>query len=70
MCFFQALEEEETMTPEQLAIKNVGKQVSYLLYLAVLIILTIVGSLLKRKIKKEKLASGDDFNIDEVKKDF
>jgi len=23
------LEEEETMTPEQLAIKNVGKQVSY-----------------------------------------
>jgi len=26
---FQALEEEETMTPEQLAIKNVGKQVSY-----------------------------------------
>ena len=25
--FFQALEEEETMTPEQLAIKNVGKQV-------------------------------------------
>jgi len=24
----QALEDEETMTPEQLAIKNVGKQVS------------------------------------------
>ena len=26
--FFQALEEEEKMTPEQLAIKNVGKQVN------------------------------------------
>ena len=28
--FLQALEEEEKMTPEQLAIKNVGKQVSFL----------------------------------------
>ena len=27
--FLQALEEEETMTPEQLAIKNVGKQVGH-----------------------------------------
>ena len=25
--FFQALEDEDKMTPEQLAIKNVGKQV-------------------------------------------
>ena len=35
-----------------------------------MIILTVIGYLLKRKIKKEKLASGDDFNIDEVKKDI
>lgn len=26
-CFLQAVEEEDKMTPEQLAIKNVGKQV-------------------------------------------
>ena len=27
---FQAVEEEDKMTPEQLAIKNVGKQVQYI----------------------------------------
>jgi len=27
VCLLQSLEEEEKMTPEQLAIKNVGKQV-------------------------------------------
>ena len=27
VCFLQAVEDEDTMTPEQLAIKNVGKQV-------------------------------------------
>jgi hypothetical protein len=30
LCILQALEEEEKMTPEQLAIKNVGKLVSLL----------------------------------------
>jgi hypothetical protein len=43
---------------------------SILLYLACLIILTIVGAVLKKRIKKEKSASGEDFKIEEVKRDI
>lgn len=43
---------------------------SILLYLVFLILLTIVGAVLKKRIKKEKLASGEDFKIEEVKRDI
>jgi hypothetical protein len=35
-----------------------------------LIIFTIIGTLLKKRIKREKMTSGEDFKIEEVKKDI
>ncbi len=43
---------------------------SILLYLASLIIFTIIGGCLKKRIKKEKSTSIEDFRIEDVKKDI
>ncbi len=43
---------------------------SIVLYLSSLIIFTIIGALLKRRIKKEKLSSGEEFKLEDVQKDI
>ena len=43
---------------------------SILLYFALLLIFTIIGAFLKKKIKKEKLVSVDDFRIEDIKRDI
>ena len=40
------------------------------LYLAALVVFTIVGVILKKKIKKEKLLSGEEFKLEDVQKDI
>lgn len=39
-------------------------------YLAALVVFTIVGVILKKKIKKEKLLSGEEFKLEDVQKDI
>jgi hypothetical protein len=43
---------------------------SILLYFVLLLIFTIIGAFLKKKIKKEKLVSVDDFRIEDIKRDI
>lgn len=40
------------------------------IYLIALIVFTIVGVVLKKKIKKEKMLSGEEFRLEDVQKDI
>jgi hypothetical protein len=54
----------ELFTPGEIDAINIG------IYLIALIVFTIIGVILKKKIKKEKLLSGEEFRLEDVQKDI
>jgi hypothetical protein len=65
-CF--SVKKESTITqllsPGAIDVLNIG------IYLIALIVFTIVGVVLKKKIKKEKMLSGEEFRLEDVQKDI